>query len=112
MSAPAPSPPRPASTPRRSPATRAPVSTFRRRRWATVPVSDQAAKANLLAELARLGVAVERDDRRLEGLLNEVKARESIGYAYEAASASFELLARRMLGTVPSYFDVESFHVT
>jgi 2-isopropylmalate synthase len=77
-----------------------------------VLVSDQAGKANLLAELARLGVAVERDDRRLEGLLSEVKARESIGYAYEAASASFELLARRMLGTVPRYFDVESFHVT
>jgi 2-isopropylmalate synthase len=77
-----------------------------------VLVSDQAGKANLLSELARLGVAVERDDRRLEGLLSEVKARESIGYAYEAASASFELLARRILGTVPSYFDVESFHVT
>ena len=29
-----------------------------------------------------------------------------------APSASFELLARRMLGTVPDYFDVESFHVT
>src|SRR6202163_3734503 len=77
-----------------------------------VLVSDQAGKANLLSELARLGVAVERDDRRLEGLLSEVKARESIGYAYEAASASFERLARRILGTVPSYFDVESFHVT
>src|SRR5438477_10694393 len=77
-----------------------------------VLVSDQAGKANLLSELARLGVAVERDDRRLEGLLGEVKARESIGYAYEAASASFELLARRMLGTVPTYFAVESFHVS
>src|SRR5204862_3415009 len=31
---------------------------------------------------------------------------------YEAASASFELLARRILGTVPNYFVVESFHVT
>ena len=77
-----------------------------------VLVSEQAGKANLLAELARLGVAVERDDRRLEDLLREVKARESIGYAYEAASASFELLARRILGTVPRYFEVESFHVT
>ena len=77
-----------------------------------VLVSDQAGKANLLSELARLGVAVERDDRRLEALLREVKERESIGYAYEAASASFELLARRILGTVPNYFAVESFHVT
>jgi 2-isopropylmalate synthase len=77
-----------------------------------VLVSDQAGKANLLAELGRLGVAVARDDRRLEALLRAVKEREAVGYAYEAASASFELLARRMLGAVPRYFDVESFHVT
>ena len=34
-----------------------------------------------------------------------------MGYAYEAADASFELLARRMLGNVPEFFDVESFRV-
>jgi 2-isopropylmalate synthase len=35
-----------------------------------------------------------------------------MGYAYEAADASFELLARRILGRVPSYFDVEKFDVS
>ncbi len=44
-------------------------------------------------------------------LLDEVKEKESQGYAYEAAEASFELLARRMLGNVPQFFDVESFRV-
>jgi 2-isopropylmalate synthase len=75
-------------------------------------VSDQAGKANVVAELARLGLAVERNDSRLDALLREVKEREAIGYSYEGAGASFELLARRMLGGVPDYFDVESFHVT
>ena len=41
----------------------------------------------------------------------DVKEREAIGYAYEAADASFELLARRMLGKVPNYFDVTQFDV-
>jgi 2-isopropylmalate synthase len=41
-----------------------------------------------------------------------VKEREAVGYAYEGAGASFELLARRTLGSVPDYFEVESFHVT
>jgi 2-isopropylmalate synthase len=41
-----------------------------------------------------------------------VKEREAIGYSYEAADASFELLARRMLGTVPAYFSVEKFDVS
>ena len=76
-----------------------------------VLVSDQAGKANLVSELGRLGLAVAKDDPRLESLLREVKAREAIGYAYEGANASFELLARRMLGGVPNFFDVESFHV-
>ncbi|MEQ8700027.1 MAG: citramalate synthase [Bauldia litoralis] len=77
-----------------------------------VLVSDQAGKANLVSELERMGIAVGRDDPRLESLLREVKHRESVGYAYEAAGASFELLARRKLGSVPDYFDVEGFHVT
>jgi 2-isopropylmalate synthase len=77
-----------------------------------VLVSDQAGKANLLSELSRMGLEVEKSDRRLDTLLREVKERESVGYAYEGAAASFELLARRVLGTVPAFFDVESFHVT
>jgi 2-isopropylmalate synthase len=74
-------------------------------------VSDQAGKSNLLAELARIGLAVEKNDSRLDALLREVKEREAQGYAYDGADASFELLARRMLGTVPHYFDVQSFRV-
>jgi 2-isopropylmalate synthase len=74
-------------------------------------VSDQGGKSNLLAELDRIGIGIEKDDERLTQLLDEVKRREAIGYAYEAADASFELLARRILGKVPNYFRVEKFDV-
>src|SRR5439155_23915224 len=37
--------------------------------------------------------------------------REAAGYAYESANASFDLLARRTLGKVPQYFEVEQFDV-
>jgi len=76
-----------------------------------VLISDQAGRSNLLAELARLGVEAKPDDPRLARLLDEVKAREAQGFAYEAADASFELLARGVLGGVPEFFAVESFHV-
>ena len=76
-----------------------------------VLVSDQAGKANLLAELSRLGLDVGKSDPRLDTLLREVKEREGRGYSYEGAGASFELLARRILGTVPQYFDVRQFDV-
>jgi len=74
-------------------------------------VSDQSGRSNVLAELDRIGLAIDKDDPRVTRLLDEVKEREAIGYAYEAADASFELLARRMLGKVPHYFDVEKFDV-
>ena len=75
-------------------------------------VSDQAGRSNILAELERIGIIVPKDDPRILRLLDEVKEREAVGYAYEAADASFELLARRMLGNVPQFFDVDSFRVT
>ena len=74
-------------------------------------VSDQAGKSNVLAELERIGLKVDKDDARIMQLLDVVKEREAIGYAYETADASFELLARRVLGKVPNYFDVEKFDV-
>jgi len=74
-------------------------------------VSDQAGRSNVLAELDRIGLKVDKDDVRVGRLLDEVKEREAIGYAYEAADASFELLARRVMGQVPNYFDVTQFDV-
>ena len=74
-------------------------------------VSDQAGRSNVLAELERIGLKVDKNDQRVARLLDEVKEREAVGYAYETADASFELLARRMLGTVPKFFDVSYFDV-
>jgi 2-isopropylmalate synthase len=74
-------------------------------------VSREAGKSNLLAELDRIGIAIDKRDPRLTSLLETLKERETRGYAYEAAGASFELLARRALGQVPNYFDVTQFDV-
>jgi 2-isopropylmalate synthase len=68
-----------------------------------VLVSDQAGKSNL--------IDVNRADPRIALLLDEVKAKEAVGYAYEGADASFELLARRLLDEVPQFFQVDSFRV-
>ena len=76
-----------------------------------VLVSEQAGKSNVLAELERIGIKADKDDPRIGRLLEIVKERETIGYAYEAADASFELLARRTLGKVPNYFKVRQFDV-
>lgn len=74
-------------------------------------VSDQAGRSNVLAQLEAAGIEVDAQDPRIKRLVDEVKEREFLGYAYDGAEASFELLARRALGEVPHYFEVESFRV-
>ncbi len=75
-------------------------------------VSKQGGRSSLISALERLGLLNGKDDGRVQALLDEVKTREDKGYSYEAAEASFELLARRVLADVPRYFSVDSFRVT
>ncbi|KUO57230.1 MAG: transferase [Alphaproteobacteria bacterium BRH_c36] len=74
-------------------------------------ISDQGGRSNLLAELTRLGIQLDKDHPRIPAMLEAIKRREAEGYSYESADASFELLARRELGEVPRYFSIDSFRV-
>ena len=77
-----------------------------------IPMSNQAGLSNLRQRLTAAGIAVEPGDPRLAAILTEVKAREDRGFAYDGASASFDLLARGMLGQLPRFFEVERYRVT
>jgi 2-isopropylmalate synthase len=77
-----------------------------------IPVSDQSGRSNVLARLNEVGIALDPNDPRVSRLLEDVKQREYLGYAYDGAEASFELMARRALGQVPDYFTVENFRVS
>jgi len=74
-------------------------------------VSDQSGRSNVMAQFETAGIEVDATDPRVNRLLEEVKDREYLGYSYDGAEASFELLARRMLGQVPEFFTVNSFRV-
>jgi 2-isopropylmalate synthase len=76
-----------------------------------VVVSDQAGRSNILHRFEELGIAIDPASPKLGRLVELVKEREAEGYAYDGAEASFELLARRALGTVPEFFDLTSFRV-
>jgi 2-isopropylmalate synthase len=77
-----------------------------------VMVSQQAGKSNLLTALKRHGIVLDKDDPRLERLLRTVKEREARGYSYDGAEASFVVLARETLGTIPEFFEVESYRAS
>lgn len=74
-------------------------------------VSDKAGKSNVVNRLQALNIKIEADDPALNEIVKEVKDRERRGYAYEDADASFELMVRRRMHTVPELFKVESFRV-
>lgn len=75
-------------------------------------VSDKAGRSNVVSRLTQMGLKNEAEHKDLPKLIAEIKKREMQGYAYDAADASFNLLARRMLGTVPEYFKVEGFRAS
>ena len=77
-----------------------------------IPMSNQAGQSNLRERLAKAGIEVAPGDPRLGEILSEVKAREDRGFAYDGASASFEILAREVLGLMPRFFEVERYRVT
>ncbi len=76
-----------------------------------IVVSDQAGRSNVLARFREIGIEVDPKNPKVGTLLEEVKRREHEGYAYDGASASFELLARRALEGVPDYFNLQSFRI-
>ena len=75
-------------------------------------VSNQAGKSNLLSRLKSIGMEIDSDDKRINTLLDIVKEREYMGYSYDGAGASFEILAKNILDQVPSFFSVEDYEVT
>jgi 2-isopropylmalate synthase len=76
-----------------------------------IVVSDQAGRANVLARLKEIGIEVRPDNTKLDRLIDEVKSLEHDGFAFDGAEASFELLARRALDSVPDFFALNSFRV-
>ena len=77
-----------------------------------VPMSNQAGQSNLKARLADAGIDVALGDPALPRIVERIKERESQGYSFDSAQASFEILAREELGILPKFFEVKRYRVT
>ncbi len=77
-----------------------------------IPMSNQAGQSNLRQRLSEAGLDLPAGDPRLGMILDEVKQREDRGYAFDSAQASFELVARDVLGLTPRFFEVKRYRVT
>jgi 2-isopropylmalate synthase len=77
-----------------------------------IVVSDQSGKSNIISRLKTIGIEIEESDPKIKKLLDEVKDREFIGYSYDGADASFELLARRIISKIPRYILIKEYDVS
>ncbi|WP_312350641.1 citramalate synthase [Actinomyces sp.] len=75
-------------------------------------VSEMAGRASIELKARELGVDLSGRPGVAQELARVVKQREAEGYTYDAADASFELLLRDELGTLPRFVRVESWKVS
>jgi len=74
-------------------------------------VSELAGRSTIVLKGKELGIDLEKDKDLATQILNNVKDLEHVGYHFEAADASMELLMRRLAGLEREYFRLESFRV-
>ncbi|HWH31621.1 MAG TPA: citramalate synthase, partial [Egibacteraceae bacterium] len=72
-------------------------------------VSELAGRSTVVLKGKDFGVDLSTDGGAVTRILDRVKDLEHIGYSFEAADASFELLVRQETGTFREFFRLESF---
>jgi 2-isopropylmalate synthase len=74
-------------------------------------VSELAGRSTIVLKGRQLGLNLDDEGDVVARVLDRVKELEHLGYTFEAADASFELLVRDELGHEQRPFEVESFRV-
>lgn len=72
-------------------------------------VSDMSGKSNIRYKAEELGLDL--DSEEAAQAVERIKELEHMGYEFQGAEASFELLLRKIQGEVPDFFDLERMRV-
>ena len=73
-------------------------------------LSELSGRATMLAKVEKYNIAHDRE--LLKRLLDRLQDLENEGYQFEAAEASFELVAKKTVGSFRPHFDVNTYHVS
>jgi 2-isopropylmalate synthase len=76
-----------------------------------VLVSDQAGKSNVFFKATELGIELDKSTPEAKEIVNRIKDLEHLGYEFEAADGTFELLVKKAVGKHRSFFQLEGFRV-
>jgi 2-isopropylmalate synthase len=76
-----------------------------------VLLSELSGRANILYKTREFGLGAELTPDQIDTLLEELKRLEGLGYTFDGADASFELLMLRKLGLARDHFNFVSYRV-
>jgi 2-isopropylmalate synthase len=77
-----------------------------------VLVSDLSGKSNITYKSSEMGLKLGGNGYTSQKIVNEIKRLENLGYQFDAAEGSLELLMKRVTGQYEDPFNLESFRVT
>jgi len=76
-----------------------------------VLVSELSGRSNILFKAKEMGIDIDSKSPDVKKVLEEIKRKEHLGYEYEAADASFELLIQEARGLFTPSFEILGFRV-
>ncbi|MCD8502366.1 MAG: citramalate synthase [Bacillaceae bacterium] len=76
-----------------------------------VLVSELAGQSNLLFKAKQWDYPIDKDHPQCKNILQTIKEKEHLGYQYEAAEASFELLVKKGYAQCKDYFCFEYYKI-
>ncbi len=68
--------------------------------------SEMSGRNALYHKIRRIAPELGRDSPETQRIIEKLREAEQIGYTFEAAEASFELMVRRETGRLPNFFDL------
>ncbi len=76
-----------------------------------VLISDQSGQSNILQKAEEMGLDLTSNKEAVHDIVNRLKDMEHLGYQYEGADGSFEILINKSTGEHKEFFDLESARV-
>ncbi|MBN1348014.1 citramalate synthase [candidate division KSB1 bacterium] len=76
-----------------------------------VLISDLSGQSNILSKAEKYGLNLEHLSPKAREIVDKLKEMEHLGYQFEAAEGSFEILIKKSLQRMQHYFELEGFRV-
>jgi len=74
-------------------------------------LSDQSGRSTILKKVQEIIPEIKKDDPKVINLTKKLKDLESLGYQFEAAEASFDMLIKKAFGLYEKVFNLEGFRI-